>query len=110
MPIGGRGRRGGAAFRLEIRFDLLGAGLLLPACAPVDPGFGEALAYDKAIQTVDPDPVYRDGGEQPGSSGDHGQKATERYRKGTVKPVQSTSTGSGSGGGGSSSSSGSGPQ
>ncbi len=94
-----------------MRFDprlgvALALSLLAPACAPVDPGFGEALAYDKAIQTVDPDPTYRDGGELPGSSGVHGQKATERYRKGTVKQTQSLSTG----GGGSSSGGGGGPQ
>lgn len=94
-----------------MRFDprtgaVLALGLLLPACAAVDPGFGETLAYNKAIQTIDPDPVYRAGGEQPGGSGDHGQKATERYRKGTVKPVSTQSASGGSGG----SSSGGGPQ
>ncbi len=86
---------------------LLALGVALPACAPVDPGFGEALAYDKAIQTVDPDPVYREGGEQPGGSGDRGQKASERYRKGAVKQPSAQSASGGSGGG---SSSGSGPQ
>src|SRR5688572_5092898 len=34
----------------------------LAACAPVDPGLGEALRYDMAIQTVNPDPVYPEGG------------------------------------------------
>lgn len=76
----------------------------LQACAPVDPGMGEALAYDKAIQTVDPDPQYAATDAQPGSDGDHGAKASERYRKGQTKPVQIQSTasgGSGSGSGGS---------
>ncbi len=68
------------------------------ACAPVDPGFGEALRYDMAIQTVNPDPVYPEGSAQPGDHGEKAQKATERYRKGTTKPVQTvSSSGSGSG-------------
>ena len=84
-------------------------GLIASACAPVDPGYGEALRYDMAIQTIDPDPVYREGGEQPGGSGDRAQKASERYRKGAVKqPSAQSASGGGSSGGGSSS--GSGPQ
>ena len=74
------------------------AGMMsLGACAPVDPGFGEALRYDMAIQTVDPDPVYPEDGAKPGDSGEHAVKATERYRKGTTKPVRQQSA-SGSGG------------
>ena len=80
----------------------------LGACAPVDPGFGEALRYDMAIQTVDPDPVYPEDSAKPGDSGEHAAKASERYRKGTTKPVRQQSAG-GSGGGSSSGSS-SGPQ
>lgn len=96
--------------RFDPRLGALAAlGLVAPACAPVDPGYGEALRYDMAIQTIDPDPVYREGGEQPGASGDRAQKASERYRKGTVKQPSAPSAGGGSGGG-SSSSSGSGPQ
>jgi hypothetical protein len=73
-----------------------GAALLAAAgCAPVDPGFGEALRYDKAVQTVDPDPQYPADSLQPGYHGEKGQKATERYRKGTTKPVKTESTGSG---------------
>ena len=37
---------------------LIPAGAMLVAaagCAPVDPGFGEAVRYDTAIQTIDPD-------------------------------------------------------
>ena len=69
--------------------------LLTAACAPVDPGFGEALRYDMAVQTVDPDPQYPADSLQPGYHGEKGQKATERYRKGTSKPVKTESTGSG---------------
>ena len=65
------------------------------ACAPVDPGFGEALRYDMAVQTIDPDPVYPADARQPGDHGEKAQKATERYRKGQVK---SPATGGVSGG------------
>lgn len=66
-----------------------GAALLAAAgCAPVDPGFGEAVRYDLAVQTVDPDPVYPENGAKPGDNGEKAQKATERYRKGTTKPVR----------------------
>lgn len=78
----------------------------LGACAPVDPGFGEALAYDKAVQTVDPDPQYSEADAKPGANGEHGAAATQRYRKGQTKPVQSQSTASG----GSSSGGSSGPK
>ena len=85
------------------------AGMIsLGACAPVDPGYGEALRYDLAIQTVDPDPVYPEDGAKPGDSGEHAAKATDRYRKGATKPIRRESAGGS--GGGSSSSSGSGPQ
>jgi hypothetical protein len=78
-----------------------GAVLLAAAgCAPVDPGFGEAQRYDMAIQTVNPDPVYPEGGAQPGDHGEKAQKATERYRKGQTKPVRRESVGSGGGSGG----------
>nr|WP_294851147.1 hypothetical protein [uncultured Sphingomonas sp.] len=79
-----------------------GLAVALSACAPVDPGLGEALAYDKVAQTVNPDPQYPSDGAQPGDDGNHGQKATERYRKGATKPVQVMQTGGGgsSGGGG----------
>ena len=77
---------------------LMLAGLpLAAACTPVDPGFGEAVRYDMAVQTVDPDPQYPADAAQPGDHGEKAQKATERYRKGTTKPL---TQGGGSGGGG----------
>ena len=82
------------------------------ACTPVDPSFGEAVRYDTAIQTIDPDPVYPAGGAQPGDNGAKAQKATEHYRKGTTKPVRMESiggVGGGGGGGGSGSGGGSTP-
>ena len=74
------------------------ASFAVSACAPVDPGFGEALRYDMAIQTVDPDPVYPEDGAKPGDSGEKGAKASERYRKGQTKPVQRESASGGSSG------------
>ena len=72
--------------------------LALGACAPVDPGYGEALRYDMAIQTVDPDPVYPEDGAKPGDSGEHAAKATDRYRKGQTKPIRRESASGGSSG------------
>jgi uncharacterized membrane protein YgcG len=76
---------------------------LLAGCAPVDPGMGEAVKYDMFAQTVNPDPVYSPDALRPGYDGIHGQKATDRYHKDSVKAVVREQTGSGSGGGGGSS-------
>ena len=81
----------------------------LAGCAPVDMGFGEAVRYDMAIQTVNPDPVYPEDGAQPGDNGEKGANAVEAYRKGQTKDLQIQTT-SNVGGGGGSSSGGSGPQ
>ena len=79
---------------------LAGLGLAVVAgCAPVDPGFGETVRYDMAVQTIDPDPQYPEGSLQPGYHGEKAQKATDRYRKGTTKPVQAQSSSSGGGSG-----------
>jgi hypothetical protein len=96
------------AMRFELKLVAAASALLLAAgCAPVDSGFGEALKYDMAAQTVNPDPQYPEGAEEPGGDGVHGAKAVERYRKGTTKAVktETTSTGGSGGSGG-----GSGPQ
>ena len=79
---------------------LAGCTQLHPVSLSPDPGFGEAVKYDIAIQTIDPDPVYAPDSAQPGDNGEKGQKAVDRYRKGTVKEVQQMGTRSGSGGGG----------
>ena len=93
-------------------FKLIGlvpAALLLGACDTVypvsqsiDPGLGESVKYNAAIQTIDPDPVYTAEGAQPGDNGEKGAAAVKRYRTGTVKEVetQSTTTGGSSGGSG----------
>src|SRR5438309_749147 len=80
--------------------------LLLGGCATSyhnigeeDPALGEAVRYDAAIQTINPMPVYAANAAQPGSLGEKGQKAVERYRKDQVKALESYRTSSGSTGG-----------
>ena len=75
--------------------------IALAACAPVNPYYGEAHRYNMAVQTVDPEPQYPADALKPGYHGEKAQKATDRYRKGKTKPVQSVSSSS-TGGGGSS--------
>lgn len=91
---------------------LLGAAALLMAtagCNTVDPrtgsvdrSFGEAVAWNKAVQTINPDPVYTADAAQPGGDGAKGAAASERYRTDKVKPlerVNSTQVTAGSGSG-----------
>ena len=84
---------------------LLGACAVDPATQSYDTGFGEAVKYDIAAQTIDPDPVYAPDGAKPGDNGDKGAQAVKHYRQGTVKEVQTMSTTAGTSSGG-----GSGPQ
>jgi hypothetical protein len=70
-----------------------------PITGSYDPSFGESVAYAKAVQTIDPDPVYAEDGAQPGSQGDKLAPAVKRYRTDTVKAVQTIQTSSGTGGG-----------
>ena len=76
---------------------------LTGACSTtaVDPGLGEAVKYDMAVQTINPDPVYPEGSAEPGSNGAVGAAAASRYRLGTVKAIEreQTSTGITSGSG-----------
>lgn len=98
---------------------LIGAGavlLLAAGCNTVDPrtgsvdrSFGEAVAWNKAVQTVNPDPVYTADAAKPGSDGAKAVGASTRYRTDRVKQVQVIGTSSGGGGGGGSGG-GSGPQ
>lgn len=53
-----------------------------------DPYFGEAVKYNAAIQTIDPDPVYPPGGALPGDNGEVGAAAVKRYRTDKVKQVE----------------------
>jgi len=73
-----------------------------------DPAFGEAVKYDAAIQTINPDPIYPAGAAQPGDNGDVGAKAAKRYRTDAVKQVETMQTTSGGSGGSGGSGSGSG--
>ena len=73
----------------------------LGACSPVDLSLGEAVKYDQAIQTINPDPIYPPGSALPGASGTHAVTAAKAYRLGTVKPVEKISISSGSSSGGS---------
>ena len=66
-----------------------------------DPGFGETVKYNAALETINPAPVYGPNGAQPGGNGDNGAQAVKRYRSNQVKQVESMGTTSGSGSGGS---------
>lgn len=61
-----------------------------------DPGMGEAVKYNSAIQTINPTPVYPAATAQAGSNGDKGAHAVKRYRTDTVKPLETYTTTSGS--------------
>ena len=69
-----------------------------PATDSYDPGLGETVAYAKAVQTIDPDPVYAEDGAQPGDHGDKGAQAVKRYRTDATKQVERVQTTSGGGG------------
>jgi hypothetical protein len=61
-----------------------------------DPGMGEAIKYNAALQTINPTPVYPSTAAQPGANGDVGAHAVKRYRTDSVKPVETMQTTSGS--------------
>ena len=73
------------------------------ACTAVDPGLGEALKYDMALQTIDPDPIYGPDDAEPGTSGTTNAEAAKRYRTDAVKPVEVVSSTVSAGGSGTSS-------
>jgi hypothetical protein len=85
---------------------LLPLGLLgLAACTPVDTSYGEALRWDVAQQTVNPEPPPpQEGAPIAGGEGVRAASAVDRYQKGTVKQPTGVSGGGGSGGSGASSS------
>jgi len=66
----------------------------------IDPGMGEAVKYNAALQIIDPDPVYPEGSALPAASGEKGAAAAKRYRTDKVKPVETIRTGSTTSGGG----------
>ena len=73
-----------------------------------DPLMGEAVAYDNALQVINPDPIYPEDGAKPGDNGEKAAKAMKAYREGQVlqkhnkeaKQGSAISTTSGQGGGG----------
>jgi len=88
------------AMRFRAKQIVLALGLTaLAGCASVDPGLGEALRYDMAIQTVNPDPVYPEDGAQPGDNGEKGANAVKAYRKGETKELKVQTTSNVGGGG-----------
>jgi hypothetical protein len=58
----------------------------------LDPGFGETMRYNAALQTIDPDPKVVAGAAMPGDNGAVGAAAAKRYRSDKVKPVEKAST------------------
>ena len=76
---------------------LIAAALLLGGCQTgnlgnEDPGLGEAVRYNAAIQTINPAPIYPEDGAQPGDNGDKGAQAVKRYRSDEVKKVETMDT------------------
>ena len=61
-----------------------------------DPGFGEAVKYNQAIQTINPAPVYLPTAAKPGDNGAKGAAAVKRYRTDAVKAVEAAQTSAGS--------------
>ena len=85
---------------------LSGAALALAGCSHIDPKtgsvdrqFGEAIAWNKAVQVVNPDPVYTADATKPGSDGEKAAAATKRYRTDAVKEVERVATSTSSTGG-----------
>ena len=79
------------------------ATLALGACSTMnknigqeDPGLGEAVKYNAAVQIINPDPVYPADAAKPGESGVKGAAAVKRYRSDSVKQVEVMTTTSGS--------------
>ena len=57
-----------------------------------DKRLGEAVKYDLAIQTINPDPVYPANGALPGGDAAKAAAATKRYRTDAVKAVEEIKT------------------
>ena len=79
---------------------LAGCNTVDPVSGSVDPGFGEAVKYNAAVQTIDPTPVYTELDAQPGDMGAKGSEAVKRYRTDAVKDVEEIRTGGTTSGGG----------
>jgi hypothetical protein len=57
-----------------------------------DPFLGEAVKYNAAVQTINPDPVYTADMAKPGDNGEKGAAAVKRYRTDQVKPIETIQT------------------
>ncbi len=66
-----------------------------------DKHLGEAARYNAAVQTINPDPVYAQGGALPGDDGAKAAAASKRYRTDAVKQVVDIKTSTSTSGGGS---------
>jgi hypothetical protein len=66
----------------------------------VDRQLGEAVAWNKAVQVVNPDPVYTADATAPGYDADKAVGASKRYRTNAVKDVERVQTSTGGGGSG----------
>jgi len=88
-----------------VALPLAGCSSLDPQTGSVDRHFGEAVAWNKEAQIIDPDPVYDENDAKPGYHGEKAAAATKRYRTDAVKAVEQVGTtesvGGGSSGGGS---------
>lgn len=73
---------------------LAGCETVHPVSQSTDPSFGEAVKYNAAVQTIDPDPVYAADAAQPGYHGEKGAEAVKRYRTDAVKQVEQQATSS----------------
>jgi hypothetical protein len=82
---------------------LAGCASLDPVTGSVDRHFGEAVAWNKEVQVINPDGTpARPGAAQPGGSGDVAAGASQRYRTDRVKQIEQVGTtqGGGAAGGG----------
>lgn len=103
---------------MSFKLLLIGAGCLaLAACNTAnshigdeDPYVGEAVRYNAAIQTINPDPVYSADSSKPGDNGDKMATAVKRYRTDQVNSRHQSNAQSGSSSGTSGGSSGAGPR
>ena len=64
--------------------------------ATEDPYIGEAVAYDTAVQVINPDPVYPEDGAKPGDNGDRAARTMKQYREGRALQHHNTESKQGS--------------
>ncbi|WP_343346769.1 hypothetical protein WJT74_03150 [Sphingomicrobium sp. XHP0239] len=68
--------------------------LALAACAPVDHSFGEATAWNRTVQTINPDGVVTSAdAAQPGDNADVAVNSAEAYREGSIERASASSRG-----------------